>query len=149
MTETVTFSIRWDGVEVQQTFAGAAHARRVWKAEAGKAPNGVRVTLHELQGGGMEELVGWSRKPLDAEWGGAAQGHPQMAGETLSLVKMAQELCNAGLNPCEATGRLLQLAASGDCMGFLASADQAQAIAELERRFSGHTTKPWEVKPWA
>jgi type II secretory pathway pseudopilin PulG len=70
-----------------------------------------------------------------------------MNDETLSLVKLAQELCNDGENPQAATDRLLDLARSEPALRYLQEADQAQAIAELERRFSGLTTKPWEVQP--
>jgi hypothetical protein len=70
-----------------------------------------------------------------------------MNDETLSLVKLAQELCNAGENPQDATAYLLNLARSEPALRYLQEADQDQAIAELDRRFSGYATKPWEVQP--
>jgi hypothetical protein len=64
-----------------------------------------------------------------------------MNQDTLSLVKMAQELCNRGFKPQEATARLLN---SPIASSMFQTADQHQAHQELERRYSGRTTKPWE-----
>ena len=68
-----------------------------------------------------------------------------MDDNTLSLVRMAQEICNRGTNPRQATAHLLDAANTLPDLAFLKQADQEQAIAELERRFSGHIIKPWEM----
>lgn len=68
-----------------------------------------------------------------------------MNEQTLSLVKLAQELCNSRHTPRTATGHLLIFARNYSGLAYLLSADQEQAIAELERRFSGYGVKPWEV----
>lgn len=62
-----------------------------------------------------------------------------MNADTLSLVKLAQMLCQAGHEPRTATGHILNLMGKD-----LPEADQEQAIAEIERRMSGLTVKPWE-----
>lgn len=68
--------------------------------------------------------------------------------QTLSLVKLAQEICiNPGQDPRTATGYLLIWARDRSDLAYLMEADQEQAIAELERRFSGYAVKPWEVQP--
>jgi hypothetical protein len=69
-----------------------------------------------------------------------------MDSATLSLVKLAQEICQAGKNPHDATTLLLDLARSEPSLRYLQEANQSNAIAELERRFSGHTIKPWEMQ---
>jgi hypothetical protein len=61
---------------------------------------------------------------------------------TLSLVKIAQEICNRGTNPRQATAHLLDVANSIPTLA-LRQADEEQAITELARRFSGYTIKPW------
>ncbi|UOG91204.1 MAG: hypothetical protein L3K52_13455 [Candidatus Thiothrix sulfatifontis] len=63
---------------------------------------------------------------------------------TLSLVKLAQELCNSGRTPQEAVSGLLVAALNNKSLEYLQGADVNQAIAELERRFSGYLIKPWE-----
>ena len=67
-----------------------------------------------------------------------------MDDNTLSLVRMAQEICNRGTNPRQATAHLLDAANAIPALAFLKQADQEQAITELARRFSGYATKPWE-----
>lgn len=67
-----------------------------------------------------------------------------MNDNTLSLVKMAQEICDRDTNPRQATAHLLDAANTLPDLAFLKQADQEQAITELERRFSGYATKPWE-----
>ena len=67
-----------------------------------------------------------------------------MDDNTQSLVRMAQEICNDGTSPRQATAHLLDAANTLPDLAFLKQADQEQAITELERRFSGYTTKPWE-----
>lgn len=72
-----------------------------------------------------------------------------MNSQTLSLVKMAQEICtNAtiSLSPEQAVARLMAHARAYVFLDFLLEANQQQAIAELERRFSGYAVKPWEVQ---
>lgn len=68
-----------------------------------------------------------------------------MGESTLSLVKLAQEICtNAGLTPRDATAHLLAWAHEYSYLEYLLDADQEQAITELERRFSGLEVKPWD-----
>jgi hypothetical protein len=67
-----------------------------------------------------------------------------MNDQTLSLVKLAQELCNSRQTPRDATGHLLLWAHEHSGLAYLLEADQEQAIAELERRFSGYAVKPWD-----
>ena len=68
-----------------------------------------------------------------------------MNATTLSLVKLAQELCNRGRTPKTAVYYLLDHADVLPELAYLLDADASQAIAELERRFSGYPVKPWEV----
>jgi hypothetical protein len=70
-----------------------------------------------------------------------------MNTNTLSLVKLAQALCNEGRTPKNAVKYLLVCADTCLALAFLQEADQGQAIQELERRFSGFHVKPWEVQP--
>lgn len=67
-----------------------------------------------------------------------------MNESTLSLVKLAQELCKSGRTPHEAVTGLLVAALNNEGLEYLHDADINQAIAELERRFSGYLIKPWE-----
>ena len=67
-----------------------------------------------------------------------------MDDNTLSLVRMAQDICNDGTHPRQATAHLLDAANTLPDLAFLKQANQEQAIAELERRFSGYTIKPWD-----
>jgi len=66
---------------------------------------------------------------------------------TQSLVKLAQELCNSGRTPKAAVHYLLDKAGVLPELAYLLDADVSQAIAELERRFSGYPVKPWGVQP--
>ncbi|MDQ5770999.1 hypothetical protein [Thiothrix subterranea] len=67
-----------------------------------------------------------------------------MNEQTLSLVKLAQELCNSGQAPRTATSNLLEAAHQHSELAYLLGAHQEQAIEELHRRFSGYMIKPWE-----
>ena len=69
-----------------------------------------------------------------------------MNEQTLSLVKLAQELCNSGQTPRTATSNLLEAAHQHSELAYLLGAHQEQAVAELERRFSGYLIKPWGVR---
>ncbi len=66
---------------------------------------------------------------------------------TQSLMKLAQELCNSGRTPKAAVYYLVDHAGRLPELAYLLDADAPQAIAELERRFSGYPVKPWEVQP--
>ncbi|WMP17290.1 hypothetical protein [Thiothrix lacustris] len=69
-----------------------------------------------------------------------------MNEQTLSLIKLSQEICiSSGKDPRTATDDLLQWAREYPHLGYLLEADQTQAVAELDRRFSGYVVKPWEV----
>lgn len=68
-----------------------------------------------------------------------------MNKQTLSLVKLAQELCTSGQTPRTATTNLLIAAHQHADLAYLLEACQEQAIQELERRFSGCVVKPWDT----
>lgn len=68
-----------------------------------------------------------------------------MNPETLYLVRLAQALCDRGYTPSNAVKHLRGHAANLPDLSPLLDADASQAIAELDRRFSGHPVKPWEV----
>ncbi len=70
-----------------------------------------------------------------------------MNEQTLSLVKLAWEICIDGNTPREATDKLLKWAREHSELAYLLEANQEQAIAELERRFSGYGIIPWEPQP--
>lgn len=94
--------------------------------------------------GVMRQLADCNRKHQEAEHATPTT----MGDETLSLVKLAQEICiNAGKDPREATAHLLLWAREYSYLAYLLEADQEQAIAELDRRFSGYEVKPWEAQP--
>jgi hypothetical protein len=67
-----------------------------------------------------------------------------MNNNTLSLVKLAQEICNSGKNPDDAVSILLKAAEEQPGFSFLQGSDKQQAINELNRRFSGMAVKPWD-----
>lgn len=71
----------------------------------------------------------------------ADTNHYPLDSLSLSLVKLAQELCNRGKHPVTAVGLAMVLLAKP------VTAEQVKAaMDELERRFSGYPVKPWEKK---